>query len=497
MTQPSTSGWNDASKLGIGAAIASLGYVFWVVGGMELVERLAFYGVKTTASIYATDAQSMGGLGLTMTDFSWILLAWALFQSFVPVFFGATADRIGYKETIALSTVIKIGAYLIMALFPSFWGFLLGAATLAFGTGIFKPGIQGTLVKCSTRENSAMAWGLFYQMVNIGGWLGPILAAQMRILAWDKLFFACAAIISLNFLLLLTYREPGKAQRRAVSHQSGMWRSAWREIRQPHLMRYTLLFSGFWFMFMALFDVLPVYIRDWVDTRTLVTGLFGDREPGAVMQAVLAIDPATLAVLPEGIMNINFGMIMLVCFLYAAVAGRIGTVPSLVIGTLLCSLGLLTLGLSTYAWIIVLAVLVFSSGEMLASPTSSKFIGNLAPDDKKAMYLGFKELPYGIGWVAESIIGPRVYDAWGAKETLAREALAQHGMTTAQLGAIPQGEYFQHLQQQTGLSAGVLTEQLYHSGQVGMVWYLMAAVGLATTAGLIHYGRWLQRHPLS
>ena len=31
----------DVKQLGLWAAIASLSYVFWVVGGMEMVERLA------------------------------------------------------------------------------------------------------------------------------------------------------------------------------------------------------------------------------------------------------------------------------------------------------------------------------------------------------------------------------------------------------------------------------------------------------------------------
>jgi len=35
------------------------------------------------------------------------------------------------------------------------------------------PGIQGTLVKATTRANSSMVWGIFYQTVNIGGFLGP------------------------------------------------------------------------------------------------------------------------------------------------------------------------------------------------------------------------------------------------------------------------------------------------------------------------------------
>src|SRR6185295_15113096 len=90
-----------------------------------------------------------------------------------------------------------------------------GAMLLATGTAIFKPGIQGTLVKATRRENSSMAWGIFYQTVNIGGFLGPLVAGYMRKMQWQYVFLACAAIISLNFLMLMVYEEPGKAEREA------------------------------------------------------------------------------------------------------------------------------------------------------------------------------------------------------------------------------------------------------------------------------------------
>ncbi|MEZ4373232.1 MAG: hypothetical protein R3B07_20585 [Polyangiaceae bacterium] len=67
-----------------------------------------------------------------------------------------------------------------MAMFASYWGFMGGAIVLALGTAVFKPGIQGTLVNSTRPENSSMAWGIFYQTVNIGGFLGPLVAAYMR-----------------------------------------------------------------------------------------------------------------------------------------------------------------------------------------------------------------------------------------------------------------------------------------------------------------------------
>ena len=235
-TEPNnTPGIQDVKQLGLFAAIASLGYVFWIVGGMEMIERLAYYGVRTVAGLYATDAESNGGLGVTATDLGVIFLAWAIVQSLVPALVGGLSDRLGYKQTIFLSTVVKIIGYVIMAAFPTYYGFMVGAIVLAAGTGIFKPGIQGTLVKATNRENSSMAWGIFYQTVNIGGWIGPLMAAYLRQLSWENLFYACAAIIALNFILLLTYKEPDIEER--LEHKRKV---ASGEIVQKSLIRESL-----------------------------------------------------------------------------------------------------------------------------------------------------------------------------------------------------------------------------------------------------------------
>src|ERR1041384_4366555 len=97
----------DVKQLGLWAAIASLSYVFWIVGAMEMVERLAFYGVRTVSTLYATRPRSQGGLAVTMATYGWLLFFWNLVQSIVPIFTGGLSDRYGYKETIFLSTILK------------------------------------------------------------------------------------------------------------------------------------------------------------------------------------------------------------------------------------------------------------------------------------------------------------------------------------------------------------------------------------------------------
>ena len=497
--QGQTSSVKDVKQLGILAALGSLSYVFWICGGMEMVERLAYYGVRQVSSLYANDASSNGGLGLAGTEIGTIFALWALMQSFVPVLTGGISDRVGYKETIFASTVIKILGYLIMAWFASYWGFLIGALVLAFGTGIFKPGIQATIVKSTNRENSSMAWGVFYQTVNIGGFIGPLLAAQLRQLEWAYVFYACAAIISLNFLLLLTYKEQDKEERlehrRKVKagelQEESLWLDSLRELGRPIMIWYMVLFSGFWFMLMAFWDVGPLYFRDWVDTSVMVRHMFGeDGTSNPFWIFIFGMTQDGKSILPEGLINLNAMLIMFVCFIVAGWSALMKATNSMALGTFLAAATLLLFAGFNYVWIMVLAIVCFSIGEMLSSPKCSEYLGNIAPPQKKAMYLGFSQLPLGIGWVIEGYFGQVLYAKYGAKDTIARQSLLDGGMTPSQVDAVPLGEAFQKLIETTGLSADALTAQLYATNDVGTAWYIMAAVGIVSAAGMYVYGRW-------
>ncbi len=502
--KPAGDALEDVKQLSLWPALKSLGYVFWVVGAMEMVERLAYYGVKNDAMLYGTAPVDKGGLGVTPAQFGNILLFWALFQSIVPVFTGGLSDRYGYKETIFVSTAVKITGYLMMAFFPSYWGFFLGALVLATGTAIFKPGIQGTLVKSTSRENSSMAWGMFYQTVNIGGFIGPLLAASMRKMAWRNVFLACAVAICCNFLLLLTYKEPGKAERldrqreeaSAGTERKSLWRESIVELVKPHVWTYLLIFSGFWFMFNALFDVLPNHIQDWVDTRGVVNGIFGHGggNHNAVVKFLIATNDEGTEILPEGMINIDGGMIMTVCFVFAWLSGKMKAITSMVVGTLLSTVALVLSGYSALGWISAAAIAIFAVGEMLSSPKFSEFIGNFAPADKKAMYLGFSQMPLAIGWTLEGKVGPTLYGELGSKEVFARQMLAEKGLP-ADLTAVPQGKAFEKLVEALGQAPWDVTKMLYerHHSSIASVWYIMAVVGVVSALGIWAYGSWIER----
>lgn len=493
----------DVKQLGLVAAIGSLGYVFWIVGGMELVERCAYYGVRAVAGLYANEAEAKGGLGITEASLGNIFLIWAVFQTVLPVFTGGLSDRYGYKETIFVSTVLKIGGYLIMAMVPTYFGFTAGALVLATGTAIFKPGIQGTLVNATRRDNSSMAWGIFYQTVNIGGWLGPLIASFFRSrYGWHMVFYVCCGIIALNFILLLTYKEPKKAERLAHAQavkegratQENLFHTSIQELKKTHVWLFLAIFSGFWFMFNAFFDVLPLHIRDWVDTQVVVDGLFGaGGTDSGLWKFLLGMNKEGTKIQPEGMLNLNAGLIMLTCFFFAYLSGLLRATSSMVLGAVMASFALIVSGYTTVGWFSVLAILTFSVGEMMSSPKFSEFIGNFAPEGKKAMYLGFSQIPLAIGWSLESKIGPTLYGHFASKEKLARELLIERGMPAAQVEAIKQGEVFDALVKFTGDTPAALTQTLYAANNIQITWVIFAVVGIVTAFGIYAYGSWIRK----
>ena len=104
-------------------------------------------------------------------------------------------------------------------------------------------------------------------------------------------------------------------------------------------------------------------------------------------------------IMPEGLLNVNAGLIMLTCFFFAHLSGKLKAVNSIMFGTFLTAVAFTMIGFTAGAWIVLFGILIFSVGEMFSSPKFLEYIGNFAPEDKKAMYLGFSQLPLAIGLI--------------------------------------------------------------------------------------------------
>src|SRR5262245_14355226 len=89
--------------------------VFNLSNFMEILERLAYYGLRTVLPVYMVLAVEEGGPQFTHEQKGFIYALWALVQSLVPVFSGGFADRYGYKVTVGFAIFFKALGYGVMA----------------------------------------------------------------------------------------------------------------------------------------------------------------------------------------------------------------------------------------------------------------------------------------------------------------------------------------------------------------------------------------------
>lgn len=483
--------------------IKSFSGVFWIANWMELVERFAYYGVRVVLPVYMVLAISDGGPELTHVQKGTIYALWAVVQSFVPIFTGGFADRYGYKINIAISTVLKIVGYLLMgycirisgmldgmplaearaAGTDSVYGvFFAGAMFLALGTAVFKPGLQGLIAHEMPEKSASLGWSLFYQMVNWGGFIGPMIAGVLRVLEWEYVFLACAIGICLNFIPLFFFAEP-EHETKDIRTPTTVLKESVYGLLEPRLFFFTMAFAGFWLMFYQLFDILPNFIDDWIDSRA----------PGQALVSALGdwvplTDDGNMT--QEWMINLNAGMIMLTAFAVGYLTGFVRSLTAIVIGIAISAVAIFGLGMSMSGWWILGAIALFSVGEMSASPTKMRYLAGIAPKGKKGLYMGYVNMTVGIGWSTGSVVAGEMYETGGDKINLAKDYLVEHaGMAAGDVRALDRGEVLGVLQERMSIDAFEVRQLLWDTYEPYSMWTVFMIIGVASMLLLVVYDR--------
>jgi len=501
---------SDLSKESLGKQVSSFGYIFWVANWIELVERYAWCGVRVVSPLFIVGVFDKGGLQLTHTQRGEIFAVWAFIQTFVPVLSGGLADRFGCKLCVALATVINIAAYVIMGYTVvlaewlcgmslaearlenadyAYQIFFVGVMFLGFGTGIFKPGLQGLLAKEMPKNAASLGWSIFYQIVNVGAFLGPFVAGKLRTeYGFRYVFLASAAAISLNFLPLLIFREPPRTKAVGKSVIDVLFKTT-KGLLDPRLFFFTISFAGFWLMFMQLFDSLPVYITDWVDTRGLaqmlqkVFGIFGESA-----SKIVPVEDGKLA--QEWLVNVNALQICFLAFLVGYFTGKLRSLTAIIVGIGIAAVSIFALGVSASGWVILGAIVAFSLGEMMASPTTNRYLASISPPGKEGQYMGYLNFTVGIGWSIGNIISGRFYEEHGDKAGLAcRYMIDQLHMAKEQVEAIDKAEVMKVFEKTVGMDAWGARQLLWDTYHPYVLWYILAAIGALSMLALLFYTR--------
>jgi dipeptide/tripeptide permease len=410
------------NKKSFGKTLSSFNKNFWIASFMELMERWAWYGIYTLLGLYLVGSTDTGGLGFDHVQKGNIMGNIVGILYFLPLIFGVIADRIGYKISLTIAYLIMISGYYLLGEVNTYWSVYMVFLLVAVGAAFFKPVASAIVARNTDETTGTLGFGIFYMMVNIGGFIGPAMSSGLRsTYGWKIIFIQAAIVIGINLVvLLLFYKEPkvekpknsiGKAIKESIL---GIF-EALKDIRLGILL---LLMIGFWTMFNQLFNTLPNFIEDWVNSSSLSNWL-NNNIP--LLGRLMTQDGQ---VKPEWFTNIDSFMIICCQVTISYFVTKIRHINAVIRGAVIATIGV---GLTFYTHnpvFTVIGTMIFAIGEMMSSPTVSSFIALITPKGKEGLYQGTYFLPVAASYFVTSFISGSLYQSWSDKLSLLKKEMA-------------------------------------------------------------------------
>jgi len=381
--------------------ISSFSKNYWTVIMMEFFERGSYYGVMSVLSVYLVTSVTQGGLGFSKEGVGVIKSTITPLLYLLPILSGAIAERFGYRKVLMGAFMVMSLGYLLSGMTTSYAGVFGALLLMAVGAGFFKPIISGTIARSTTEKNSSLGFGIFYWVINLGAFLVPlILIPILKQISYSYIFYMAAiATGSMLILNIFLYKEP----KRSPSSKSilSMLKEVLMVLADYRFIVLIAIYSCFWILYFQMFDTVLYYVKDYVDATSLnvVINKF----------ASLFIANPTWKFDVEHVTVINAGAIICLQLIISAIVKKWKPLPTMITGISIATLGMIVFAISTNIWFFIVGTIIFSIGEMTAHPKFLSYVGLIAPEDKKALYLGYSFLYGVIGSGVGGILGALLY----------------------------------------------------------------------------------------
>lgn len=381
--------------------IRSFSRNYWTVIIMEFFERGSYYGVMSILSVYLVMSVGDGGLGFSKEGVGLIKTIITPLLYVLPILSGAIADRYGYRKVLMCSFIVMSIGYLLSGLSTSYSTILGSLLLMVCGAGFFKPLISGTIARSTNEKNSTLGFGIFYWSINLGAFLFPlILVPILKGYSYSYIFYMAAiATASLLILNIFVYKEPAKPK--STKSIGEVLMGTLLVLKDYRFVVMIAIYSCFWILYFQMFDTVLWYVKDYVDATPLNNAV------NKFLGSFISNPSWSFDV--EHVTVINAGVIIMLQLVISSLVRNTKALPTMIVGIGLGTLGMAILAISTHIWVFMAGIAVFTLGEMTAHPKFISYVGLIAPEDKKALYLGYSFLYGVIGSGVGGILGATLY----------------------------------------------------------------------------------------
>ena len=267
-------------------------------------ERFSYYGMRAFLILYMTAPVSAGGLGFADTKAGRVYGLYTGSVWFSAVLGGVIADvGLGQYRSVLLGGIVIAAGHFTLA-FKALPFFYTGLGLIVTGTGLLKPNastLVGSLYEPGDKRRDA-GFSIFYMGINLGAFIGPLIAGYLAQRVDWHIGFACAGIGMAfgvtQYILgkerlrpaLAKLAEQPKSTRTSAA-DSGFGSAEWKRIAA------VVVFFAFASLFWAAYEQSGSTLNLFADRYTRLS-VFGFSFPSSWFQSV----PAAFVILLAPVM---------------------------------------------------------------------------------------------------------------------------------------------------------------------------------------------------
>ncbi|MGE8203090.1 MDR family MFS transporter [Heyndrickxia sp. NPDC080065] len=347
----------------------------------EALMNVTFWMFFPFLTIYFSEAFGKGTAGL-------LLIGSQIFSVLANLLGGYYADRYGRKKMMVISSFGQGIAFIVFALTntPSV-GIVCFTVASIFGS-FYYPASQAMVADVVSEKDRSDVFSVFYTSINIAVVIGPLLGGIFFTYYRVELLLVSGAVcLLLSFLLWKFTREttPIHVPSEKVNRQ-------WYNVLKEQFSSYKIIIKDRVFLlfiiagilvaqtFMQLDLLIPVFIKETINNVTLFQNFSFNGEQ--IFGFILSENGLLVAIFTVSITRwmVKYNekrVFILSCFCYALSMYFFALLPNL--------------------WGLILAMAIFSLGELMVAGIQQTFISKIAPEHMRGQYFAAASLRYTIG----------------------------------------------------------------------------------------------------
>jgi MFS family permease len=361
--------------------LKGLPHDMWVLFFTSLINRSGTMVIPFLA-LYLTKK-----IGVSPAEAGTALLVYGAAAFLAAPITGKLSDKLGSLKIMKFALFGSGILFFVYSFILDYHWILIASFVLAAVNEAFRPANLSMITEIVAPSQRRIAFALNRLAINAGMSIGPVIGGFLTLIDYHYLFYA-NAVASISAGIYLTSTKWTSVSKEKLEEVS---------IEKPKIRFEILSDKSFLYFLFAIIPAnlvffqhlgaLPLYIVNDLGYTTAAFGLFG------------AINT------------------VLIIFLEVPLNNWMNDTPykkSLMIGALLAGIGFGGFAIANTVVPLVIAIMVFTFGEMIFFPITAAYTSEIAPAKKRGEYMGYYQMTFSFAFSAGPWLGTLVYQHYGS-----------------------------------------------------------------------------------